>query len=320
MGWRFRRSVQLIPGVRINLSRSGISTSVGVKGAHVTFGGKRITRTVGIPGTGISFSSSTSLRQTSSAAAPAGSWRGICAVLGILSLFGAVGFYVIEAKGLGNALLYLAFLTAVPFILQLVGRLRTKPEALVPTRQLEPMPEWVPGKHAAAAAAAPRVEVDAERIRRLQLEHQERLRRLDAERSVREAEEAATAARLRMLQDKLRVLLFLARDDGVVRAKERDVMVAYLRLQPGLEEANDAWLKSMHAKIARDSDEAAVEAVARLGSAGEIDGALILASEGLTKLTKRISPAQLNVLTMLRHERARGPWRPAAARLNNDDA
>jgi hypothetical protein len=55
MGWRFRRSVKLLPGIRLNLSRSGVSTSIGVRGAHVTVGHGKVRETVGIPGTGISY-------------------------------------------------------------------------------------------------------------------------------------------------------------------------------------------------------------------------------------------------------------------------
>jgi hypothetical protein len=55
MGFRFRRSVKIIPGVRINFSNSGVSTSVGVRGAHVTIGHGKVRETVGIPGTGLSY-------------------------------------------------------------------------------------------------------------------------------------------------------------------------------------------------------------------------------------------------------------------------
>ncbi len=40
MGLRFRRSLRLFPGVRLNFSRSGISTTVGVRGASITLGPK----------------------------------------------------------------------------------------------------------------------------------------------------------------------------------------------------------------------------------------------------------------------------------------
>lgn len=53
---RFRKSIKIAPGVRINISKSGVSTSVGVRGATANFS-KRGTRvTTGIPGTGISSS------------------------------------------------------------------------------------------------------------------------------------------------------------------------------------------------------------------------------------------------------------------------
>jgi hypothetical protein len=73
MGWRFRRSVKILPGVRLNFSRSGISTSVGVRGAHVTVGHGKVRETVGLPGSGISYSESQSLESHADApgAAPA---------------------------------------------------------------------------------------------------------------------------------------------------------------------------------------------------------------------------------------------------------
>jgi len=55
MGFRIRKSIKIMPGVRMTFSPSGVSTSVGVRGARVTRGSSgRITRTIGIPGSGIS--------------------------------------------------------------------------------------------------------------------------------------------------------------------------------------------------------------------------------------------------------------------------
>jgi len=55
MGWIFRRSVKLLPGVRLNFSKSGVGLSVGVPGARISLSPSgRVTRTLGIPGTGIS--------------------------------------------------------------------------------------------------------------------------------------------------------------------------------------------------------------------------------------------------------------------------
>ena len=53
MGWRFRKSIKIMPGVRINLSKSGISTSVGPRGAKITFGPNGTYVNAGIPGTGL---------------------------------------------------------------------------------------------------------------------------------------------------------------------------------------------------------------------------------------------------------------------------
>ncbi len=55
MGFRFRRTVKLLPGVRLNLSRSGVSTTVGVRGASVTVGKKGTYANVGLPGSGVSY-------------------------------------------------------------------------------------------------------------------------------------------------------------------------------------------------------------------------------------------------------------------------
>ena len=55
MGFRFRRSIRILPGVRVNLGKRGASVSVGVRGAHVTVGPTGVRQTVGLPGTGMSY-------------------------------------------------------------------------------------------------------------------------------------------------------------------------------------------------------------------------------------------------------------------------
>ena len=56
MGFRFRKIISVIPGVKVNLSKSGVSTSLGGRGATVNVGtsGKK-TLTLGVPGTGMSY-------------------------------------------------------------------------------------------------------------------------------------------------------------------------------------------------------------------------------------------------------------------------
>ncbi|HEX2592115.1 MAG TPA: DUF4236 domain-containing protein [Rhizomicrobium sp.] len=55
MGWRFQKVLRVIPGVRINLSKSGISGSVGPRGASVNVGRHGVTTSAGLPGTGLSY-------------------------------------------------------------------------------------------------------------------------------------------------------------------------------------------------------------------------------------------------------------------------
>jgi len=55
MGFRFWRRMQLAPGVTINFSKSLPSLSLGGRGAKVTLGTHGVRSTVGIPGTGLSY-------------------------------------------------------------------------------------------------------------------------------------------------------------------------------------------------------------------------------------------------------------------------
>ena len=58
MGFNFRKSFKIAPGVRLNVGKKGISSvSVGGKGARINVGKKGTRTTVGLPGTGLSYSS-----------------------------------------------------------------------------------------------------------------------------------------------------------------------------------------------------------------------------------------------------------------------
>lgn len=60
MGLRFRKSIKIAPGVKINLNKKSTSVTFGGKGVHYTASstGKK-TASVGIPGTGISYTQTT---------------------------------------------------------------------------------------------------------------------------------------------------------------------------------------------------------------------------------------------------------------------
>jgi uncharacterized protein DUF4236 len=94
MGFRYRRSLRVAPGLRLNLSKSGISASVGRPDLTVNFG-RRSRATLGIPGTGLSYTSYSKSgrtrpgRRASSAAGEvtsASRLNGIAAVFGLILL------------------------------------------------------------------------------------------------------------------------------------------------------------------------------------------------------------------------------------------
>lgn len=55
MGWRFRQSFTVIPGLRLNLSKSGLSASIGGTPLTLNVGPRGITETASLPGTGFSY-------------------------------------------------------------------------------------------------------------------------------------------------------------------------------------------------------------------------------------------------------------------------
>lgn len=55
MGFRFRRSIRLLPGVRLNLGLGGVSLTAGVPGASINLGRRGVYGNLGVPGSGMSF-------------------------------------------------------------------------------------------------------------------------------------------------------------------------------------------------------------------------------------------------------------------------
>jgi len=58
MGLRFRKSIKLLPGVRLNVGLKSASISLGGRGVTYNLGSKGSRVTVGIPGSGLSYSTS----------------------------------------------------------------------------------------------------------------------------------------------------------------------------------------------------------------------------------------------------------------------
>lgn len=94
MGFRFRRSLKILPGIRLNFGKRGVSTSVGVRGAHITMGPTGTRTTVGLPGTGVSYTHLDKPHQEAPRAAQSPAVPRHRHVIGILVLAGLVWFFV----------------------------------------------------------------------------------------------------------------------------------------------------------------------------------------------------------------------------------
>ena len=56
MGWRFRKSVKILPGVRLNFGKGGFtSTTLGGRWLKTNVSGRGVRHTVSVPGTGVSY-------------------------------------------------------------------------------------------------------------------------------------------------------------------------------------------------------------------------------------------------------------------------
>ena len=55
MGLRFRRMVRVLPGMHLNLSQRGLSTTLGAAGLSMNLGRHGVRPNVGLPGTGLSY-------------------------------------------------------------------------------------------------------------------------------------------------------------------------------------------------------------------------------------------------------------------------
>lgn len=58
MGFRFRPRLRIMRGLYVSLSKSGVSTSIGWRGATLNLSKTGVQTTVGLPGSGLSYRSS----------------------------------------------------------------------------------------------------------------------------------------------------------------------------------------------------------------------------------------------------------------------
>ncbi len=111
MPLRFRRTIKIIPGVRLNVTKSGVSTTIGPRGARTTISSRRVTNTVDIPGSGLSYSTSSSVRPAT--AVPARRSRGLMVCLGLVLLTSSAMLYLDAAPLAGALLLFIGGLACL---------------------------------------------------------------------------------------------------------------------------------------------------------------------------------------------------------------
>jgi Protein of unknown function (DUF4236) len=94
MGFRFQRRIGIGSFGRVNISKSGVSLSEGVRGAHVTIG-KTPRIALGIPGSGLSWTQTfgTRRRRAASGARQPVQFLSRWAVLAILAMFVALAIW-----------------------------------------------------------------------------------------------------------------------------------------------------------------------------------------------------------------------------------
>ena len=64
MGFRFRKSFKIAPGVKLNINKKSFGLTIGKRGAHYTINSKgKRTTSIGIPGTGLSYTSTSGGRK-----------------------------------------------------------------------------------------------------------------------------------------------------------------------------------------------------------------------------------------------------------------
>lgn len=154
MGFRFRKRFNIAPGVRINVSKRGVSASVGPRGAKLNFSRSGIRATTSVPGTGLSYSRTISAGTRPKHSKPALARRSAGGDGGHQSPPRSSGvgrgcltiFIAVLAIGLGLAMLGYLFPLVIAGALALLGLAWKKPamvQRLVDSRWAARLPLWM---------------------------------------------------------------------------------------------------------------------------------------------------------------------------------
>lgn len=94
MALRFTRRFGIVPGLRLNLGKRGVSVSVGTKGAWFTAGTKGVHTSVGVPGTGVYWTEQASWGRRTAGGVLAFVVRLLAMLLGVGIGFGLLALFV----------------------------------------------------------------------------------------------------------------------------------------------------------------------------------------------------------------------------------
>lgn len=96
MGFRFRRSIKVPPGIRVNIGKLGVSTSIGGRGAHITVGHRKVRKIVGITSSGLSYTHTESTHTEPSNTVPASKPSGARGVVWLVLLLALLIWFLIN--------------------------------------------------------------------------------------------------------------------------------------------------------------------------------------------------------------------------------
>lgn len=112
MGFRFRRSKKIAPGLRINISKSGPSITAGSKHLHTTIGHGRVTDSVRTPVKGLYYSSTKSTKGKRARQKNRTGSKSSAGTLGVIGALLALGGII----AIGAIILYLVIIAALLFV------------------------------------------------------------------------------------------------------------------------------------------------------------------------------------------------------------
>lgn len=94
MAYRFQRRIKIAPGLRVNVSKGGVSLSAGPRGASMTLGKRGLYGNVGVPGTGMSYREKLNGRKASPRDAGGGSSKSV-----LMKVDDDGNFYILDESG-----------------------------------------------------------------------------------------------------------------------------------------------------------------------------------------------------------------------------